>query len=489
MPDIPQYRQRIGATTSDLGPGPSQSAGAEFGLAAELARSAQKIQISHDAWQLADATAKATGELESFRGELTADEDFDTHSQRFIEKAKEVQDKYAGSLRGATARVFRDDFGRISQSNGVQVAIDAQKLKAQKVRTDIGSTLFDLSQLTGTDQETDDAVRAQANLAVDAGAKTGNLSYAERDALLTKFDTDASEAAIRRDMLSDPEGAEVKLAQGAYPKLSGEAQAIWAQRVSSAAYTAQQRRLAEEDRAIRLDGKARKEYADALSKQGDALLSQNKLTPAWIQQHTPNLEPADVRYFYTQLKGGGGDAPRDAMRYSDLRDRAGRGEDVRDDARDALHQGAIRSSDYDRILGEVEGARPGWYKRGSQYIGQMSGYSELNPDPAAAQSKATMLDQWNDWASAHPKSSEREAQVAYQDIVAQNSLVQIAGLPMPKYAAGTRFSFNLEESEKKTVKALQDGLIDKAEFDRQATLLKRWRDATTAPQQPTAGPK
>jgi hypothetical protein len=131
------------------------------------------------------------------------------------------------------------------------VQIGAQKLKAQKVRSEIGNTLFDLSQLTGVDPETDAAVRNQARIAVEGSAKAGNLSFDEKNTLLTKFDTDASEASIRRDMIADPEGAEMKLASGAYPRLSGEAQAIWAQRVSSAAYTAQQRRLAEEDRTLR----------------------------------------------------------------------------------------------------------------------------------------------------------------------------------------------------------------------------------------------
>lgn len=481
MPLIPQLQQRTSASEAGLTPGPRQSAGAELGLASELARSVEKIQISHDAWKLADATAKATGELESFRGTLAADEDYDTHSTRFLEHAREVQDKYADTLRGPSSKVFKDDFGRISQSNGIQVAIDAQKLKAQKVRTEIGNTLFDLSQLTGTDPATDDALRAQARLAVEAGAQTGNLTFSEKDGLLSKFDTDSSEAAIRRDMLADPEGAEVKLAHGAYPRLSGEAQAIWAQRVSSAAYTAQQRRLAEEDRALRLTDKAKKEQANELSKQGDSLLAQNKLTPAWIHEHNDELDPNDVRYFYSKLTGGSGDAPRDSTLYADLRERSGRGEDVRDDARNALHSGQIRVQDYNNILGEVEGARPTWYKRGTEYISTMAGVSDLNPDPAAAATKATMIDQWGDWAAAHPKATETEAQRQYQDIVSHNSLVQMNGLPMPRFASGTRLALDLAATEANTVKAFKGGQIDQAEFDRQAQLLQQWHQVL-APQ-------
>jgi len=481
MPQIPQYQQRTRATSGELGPGPQRSAGGGFMLAAELAKTAEKIQLSKEAWQLADATAKATGELEQIRGQLEADEDFDTHSSRFLEQAQAIREKYGEQLGGVSARAFRDDFERIAQSNAGQVAINAQKLKAQKVRTEIGNTLFDLSQLTGQDPVTDEAIHSQARLAVETGAQNGNLSFAERNALMQKFDTDSSEAAIRRDMLADPELAERRLASGGYPRLSGEAQAIWAQRVSDAAYSAQQRRLATEERDYRMSERAQKERADELSKEGDTLLASNKLTPKWIESHSRELDPADKRYFYSKLTGGAGDGPRDSTRYANLRERAGLGEDVRDEAREALHRGEIRSSDFDRILGEVEGSRPSWYRRGTEYISTMSGVSDLNPDPAAAATKATMLDQWNDWASAHPKASVTEAQTAYQDIVSHNSLVQMNGLPMPKFAVGNRLALDIDSTEAQTAKAFQDGRIDKAQFEREALLLQRWRQAL-APQ-------
>lgn len=483
MPRIREYQQRTSASSAGIPDLRDTTAGGGLAIGAQLAETAQKIQLSNDAWKLADATAKASGELEATRGALEADEDFDTHGTRFLEKAKEISERYAGSLSGPASRAFRQDFDRIAQSNSMQVQIDAQKLKSQKVRTEIGNTLFDLSQLTGTNPEMDDALRSQARLAVESSALAGNLSFAERAGLISKFDTDSSEASIRRDMLADPESAEVKLASGAYPRLSGEAQAIWAQRVSSAAYTQQQRRLADENRQVMLSERAKKEMQDQLSKQGDTLLANNQMTPRWIELHSDDLSPEDKRYFYNKLTGGAGEGPRDSVGYADLRDKAGRGEDIRDEARAALHAGAIRATDYDRLLSEVESERPGWYKRGSSYIGMMSGYSELNPDPTAAQSKATMLDQWGDWAAEHPKASDKEAQIAYQDIVSQNALVQMSGLPMPRFAAGSRLNLNLEETEAATVKAFTEKRIDQAEFQRQAALLAKWR-AATQPQTP-----
>jgi len=478
MPVIPEYQQRTGALGAGLGPGPTGTGGAGLELGAAAAQLALKVRQSSESWRLADSTAKALGELESFRGELAADEDFDTQSTRYLEKAQEIQKRTMESLSNSTiAPIFKQDFERAAQSGAAQVAVEAQKAKAGKVRTDLGNTLFDLSQLTGRDAETDSLLRAQARIAIESNALTGNLTYSERNALLTKFDQDSSEAAIRRDMMIDPDAAAMKLATGQYPHLSGEVQAVWAQRIDSASYTQQQRKLAQEAHEYTLSERAKKEVADAASKEGDQLLRTAHLTPAWIEANRDRLDPQDYRYFSRALNGGD-DTLHDPMLYADLRDRAGRGYDVRAEARVALQRGAIRPSDYDRVVGEVESERPGWYKRGSEYISTMSGYSQLNPTPTAAADKATMLDRWNDWAEAHPKATDREAQIAYQDIVSHNSLVKMNGLPLPKFMVGTRLTPDLQATAKATVEARQKGEIDEAEYARQAQLIKEWRDAT-----------
>lgn len=222
--------------------------------------------------------------------------------------------------------------------------------------------------------------------------------------------------------------------------------------------------------------RAQKEVADSLSKEGDSLLARGGLSSAWIEANRRQLDPADFRYFYNQLNGGGS-GPRNSMLYADLRERAGKGEDVRNDARDALRSGSIQATDYDRLIGEVETNRPSWYKRGSQYISQMSGVSDLNPDPTGAQTKATMLDQWGDWAREHPNAKDGEAQAAYQDIVSHNMLVQIAGLPLPKFLVGSRLSPDIAKTEIETVNAYRSGKLDKQEFERQAAVIQQWRNA------------
>ena len=485
MPAIPQYQQRTQATGL-LGAGPTKdvvgAARIPQGLGelgAQAAETFNAIQVSKNAWQMADTTAKAMGELEQYRGELAADEDYDSHATKYLAKAKEIQNRVAQTtFKGSPVLgVWQKDFERAAQANAVSVQVDAQKLKVGQVQANLGNTLESLSELTGKDPATDEIVRNQANLAIEANAAAGNLSYEQRNQLRNKFVQDSAEAAIRRDMLSNPQAAEAKLASGAYPHLSGEKQAIWAQRLSAAVETEQRKQLMAEERQLRLSDKAKKDAADASAKNGDRLLAQGNMSADWIEAHRDILDKGDYRYFYKAMSGGE-DAPRNPMIYADLRDKAGRGEDIRGDARDALHDGRIRLGDYDRLMNEVEQERPGWYKRGSQYISTMSGVSELNPDPSAAQTKATMLDQWGDWATKNPKASDREAQAAYQDIVSHNMLVQAAGLPLPKYTQGTRLDPHLDETEAATVKAFQSGEIDEATFRREASLLKQWRAAT-----------
>lgn len=484
MPALPTYTQQTRAT-GPLGPGPSSTATDAGQLVNAALQAAQKIEVSKNAWELADATAKSLGELEQYKGELDSDADFDTHSSRYVAKAKEIEQRYTQSFGGtATGRVWREDFRRAAQSGSLEVAARAQVLKAQKVRADLGNTLFDQSQLIGINPQMDEALRSQAKLAIDTSASAGNITPAERLAMYNKFDSDASEAMIRRDMLADPEGAEIKLATGAYPRLSAEAQAIWAQRLSDRSYTEQQRRLAQESHDYTVAERAKKEAEEGAAKKGDELLRSGGLTPTWLAQNREALNEADYRYF-SRAMNGGDDVLHDPLLYADLRDRAGRGEDVRGEARDALRSTRIRPSDYDRIVGEVESERPGWYARGKEYIKTMAAVSQLNPDPAAAQNLGGMINQWDDWVHAHPKASDVEAIRASQDIVSSNALVKISGLPLMKYMKGTRFEPDLQATALATQKAFKDGEINKDEYARQAQLLKQWREALQAQSGPT----
>jgi len=238
--------------------------------------------------------------------------------------------------------------------------------------------------------------------------------------------------------------------------------------------------IADAQRIEMMNERAQKKAAETVSKNGDLLLANGQLTADWIEAHRNTMDPSDYRYFYRAMSGEG-DAPRNPMIYADLRERAGSGADVRDEARSALQRGAIRIGDYNTVLNEVEQERPGWYKRGSQFISTSAAVSDLNPDPAAAQRKARMLDDWNAWATANPKATDQQAQAEYQRVVQEYAIVDQQNFTItkraPRYLVGSRNQPDIDATERQTVKAFKDGQIDQAEFERQAALLKEWRQA------------
>lgn len=219
---------------------------------------------------------------------------------------------------------------------------------------------------------------------------------------------------------------------------------------------------------------------DEYSKRGDELLAAGKLTTEWIRDNRDNLSPQDVRYFLNKATGGG-DGTRDLVTYADLSDRAAAGEDVRRDARDALLRGDILKADFDRVTSMSSGERPGWYKRGAQFIGGSAAVSDLNPDPAAAQRKAQMLDDWDQWAVANPKATDDEARTAYNRIVDEYSIIDrskmVLTMRKPMFLVGGYQAPDLAATKAQTVKAFREERIDRAEFDRQAALIQQWEAA------------
>lgn len=488
MPRIPEIAQTTRVLGVTPGPGPNDNFGERaLGQAStEIARTVEAVKVDEmrQSWQLADATAKSLGELNAFRESLASDDDYDAHGTAFVTKAKEIEERQREAMPSRLYGVWRQDFRRAAREGELQVTIEAQKQKADRVRTDLGSTLLDLSNLIGVSEEQDNIVRAQALLAIDANAAGGNLSYAERAGLIQQFDENAAEAAIRRDMMADPLAAEARLAMGGYPRISGDKAAMWAERLVRASEAEERRRVTDADRAQRRAEHEIKLAGDEASKSGDRLLAEGNLSAAWIESNREVLSPEDYRYFYRVLRdppgGDNANRPADVERYAGLRERAGRGEDVRDEARQSLQRGEIRSSDYDRIISEVESSRPGWRQLGMTYLATISGYSEINPTPGAAQLKAAMLDEFGEWADAHPQATPEEARKMYKSIGDSHQLadraVKVLTLPWPTYGAGSRNAIDLAATAARTKQALDSGEITPDEYRRQAAIWQQWAD-------------
>lgn len=274
---------------------------------------------------------------------------------------------------------------------------------------------------------------------------------------------------------------------------AGRYLAVNATRMPDAAVEQMQRRvILEEEQQYQRQERDRRRAGDEVTKNGDRLYATGTLTPAWIEANRKVLSPEDYRYFYRQLKGEGSSGPSDPILYADLRDKAGRGEDVRIEAREALQRGSIGTSDYDRILGEVEGERPGWYKRGKEFISISSGASDINPDVATAQIKARMINDWDEWVQQNPKATDEEARQASKRIVEEYALVGQEKILLlkrsPLFLKGSRTQPDMDGTAAETVKAFEEGRIDRTEFERQATLIKEWETAIRLSAKPKAKP-
>jgi hypothetical protein len=467
----PTQEARQDFTANQIGPIVSDAAQrlAQVGLQVYEYDRKQKIT------QLSLGTQK---ELQDFQLSLETDRDYDTQPERYRQKVSEITQRVQGSIKDQRlVRAWQVEMAGEVAKGEFEVKRNALKGKVGEQRAVLNQNLDNLAVLAGAGD--DERVRSKGLVALDEAYQAGILSPEELQSRAQKFRSDVVVAGVRREILNDPDLAEQRLLQGDFPDLAGQDRVTWTERAAARADSLRRQRLAEEDRSIRLQDRADRDREKATAKTGDQLVANGGLSAQWVEDNRDNLSPDDFRYFYRKLSGE--DTATDAMVYSALRERAGRGEDVRDEARQALQRNQIKTTDYDRLVGEVEQQRPGWYKRGSQFITTSSAVSDLNPDPAAAQRKAAMLDDWYRWSTENPKATDDQAEREYKRIVKEYGIIDLSNLTLtkraPTYLVGTRNAPDIDASEAATVKAFKDGLMDRPEFERQAKLLAEWRQA------------
>lgn len=451
------------------------------GFARTLGQVADSLQEHDDQFNYARAKSTLlTADVEA-RKELENDQDWETYEKRYTERMSKAREQASGLIRGGRSRSLFDMDAKLDVDRGLQQI----RGKAKEKEISWGRATLDeqLEGLRNSGLQAEDEPSREAHLSamsdlIDGALAKGYIDPVERVNIRQARTVDYAAGWLSMQ----PASAQVELLSNPKAKGSAILKLIPPDKQSALLEQAQRENLANEERAIRLFDRGRKSVADNLSKEGDELMFSGELTPQWIEKNRGAMDPSDVRYFYQKLADGGSDSgPRDALRYVELRDSAGRGVDVRDEAREALRKGQIRVSDYDRIVGEVEQSRPSWYKRGSDYISTSAAVSDLNPDPAAAQRKASMLDDWNDWANSNQKATEQEAQAAYQRIVKEYAIVDYGKMALmkraPQFLAGTRNAPDFDATETATVRAFNEQRITREEFERQAKLIQEWRDA------------
>lgn len=286
----------------------------------------------------------------------------------------------------------------------------------------------------------------------------------------------ATLGAIQRD----PYSAEMELASS-QPQNSYTAMLSPDQRVAlhNEATRVLQERAADSTRLDNLAVRAHKEQAEEIVKQGVLLGEQpGRLTVGWVNQHAALLDHEQVDYLLKKAQGREEVTHSNPQVYGDLVLSKARNENVNDKAYAALLRGDLTTADFSKVV--EKDTQPDWYKRGVQYISTMSGYSELNPNIETAQTKARMVDSWDDWAAAHPTASMKEAQAAYQDLVANAMLIKRTGLPPLRYRVGSDMAPDLSATYKAMVKARDAGELSPEDFTRENQKLLMYQRAHTA---------
>jgi hypothetical protein len=246
--------------------------------------------------------------------------------------------------------------------------------------------------------------------------------------------------------------------------------------------------LATQEHQIVAQEKNQKLASDNLSKQGDQLLASGQLTAKWIESNIRTLEPNEVRYFYKALSGTE-EAATNPKVFADLYLKAAQGQDVREEARTALVDSHdLSRGDFTKIASLVDQERPGWFKRGTQFISGSLDPGQLNPDPDAHRSRELALQDWENWANKHPNATETEAQTmqnhladAYR-IAAPNTIT--LGMPAPMHLVGTRAAPVDEQGKpdpmlnattRRMADALKNGDISVEEAQQEAQLIMLYR--------------
>lgn len=224
------------------------------------------------------------------------------------------------------------------------------------------------------------------------------------------------------------------------------------------------------------------EIADGITKDGIKLDASGKLTSAWIEQNRDNLSPTEYRYFYNELNKPGDEATKSDPRvYAPLLERSLAGEDVTKEAKAALFSGQLSQPDYTKIVEKSEALRPGYVKRGSDYIGASLAVSQLNPDPDAQRSRANALDDWREWASSHPQATDAEARKMYESLADHYRIVPaqktILTMHVPLYLVGDRTNPDLAATAAQTKAKFESGELTREEYARQAQIIMQWQNA------------
>lgn len=434
------------------------------------------LRTSDQINQFATASARSdvlNADIEARRS-LENDPDYQTYEKRYTEAMNKAREAAAKRIPDRISRtVFEQQSGLDFQRGLASVRQAATQREGDVSRSQLDETITAnrSSALLAPDEATRRAFMVATEDAIKGAYEKGYLSAEDATNLQQSWSRSFAESFVGMQPL-DTQLKMLSESKGTIADIIDPAKRV------EMIDRAQRQKLAEEDQAWQMSERARRQMQDAASKDLDFALANGQLTPSWIEANRNRLSADDYRYAYKALEG---ESSTNIDLYADLRERASLGQDIRDEARQALTRRSISRGDYDRLVSEVEASRPNWYKRGSEFIQNSLKPSDVNPDPAAPQRYARALDDWAQWGQENKTATDQQAVTAARQIASEYALARFNQTTLtgriPRYLVGDRANPDIDSTEAATLEAAQRGEIDQAELARQVKLIDEWREA------------
>ena len=522
MPRIRQYTQEVGAggvlpqtrsaTAADFGGGVADALG-DFGHTLDKINA--HIEGARRDTLLSGATAKASQEIQEYAytlqhgtvdedGTIVAPPDPGQHYKLYQDKVEEVRKRYGGTF-GEDAQLrtlFDRDLSKVALQQSFHVrtnAINRQKQMAVAELNDTEDTLADIY------ARGDDFVRKQVieqyRGQVARFAAAGIIDPVDAGKRSDKFMTMAERATAREMIRNDPAQALDAFLKGdVFTRMPPDERMKFTELASQNVERRNRADIAEQERLRRETERKEKEVQQQTYKDAMDLAVSGKLTARWVQSNRDRIAKEDYdNLLKIAVKGGGlggGEGTGNKAVYSDLRIRAGKGEDVRTEATKALAGGSINAQQFSGIVGEVEANSPtaraeNWFRNGRDYIMRSLAPSQINPG-IDREVQARALEDWSQFAAQNPNATAAERERARDSIVNSSRIIQsdqvVTSIPTPRYLVGQKMAPNIGQTVAKTEEEFKAGRMTRTEFDREMRNIRdlnEWakRNAAAKPDQ------
>lgn len=506
MPRIQEYTQQTDASSAGIPAGRSAQAGDTFALGPELGAAvgnvADKLQDAENRQEVADVHTR----LAQARAEWTVNLDERARQTApgdptFAEKFREDFGKYLATMEGGLqTRAGQDAFRRGAGDLSAHFLEKAGVYQAQsigaKAKQDYLVSLDAYRNTLLTDPTQFEGVAKSAGEALnDPNGPYARMSAADREALGIQTRKELALSMVQGVTRLSPDLAIRQLTEGRWDSyLDADKKAALLNSAVNAHESQLRERNAETERLRKERERLDRDTQDATFKDAMDAAAKGRLTIGWIQSNRDKIAKADYDNLIKLAAKGGGltDGEGNKQVYADLRVKAGRGEDVRADAKQALLKGNINAGQFSAITGEVETnsatvRSENWYRTGKDLISRSLAPSQINPG-IDREVQARALDDWQRYSAENPKATPQERDRVLNGIINSSRIVRsddvLTSIPTPAYLTGTKQDPDIAATIRKTKEAFDRGEISQYEYDREGRniqQLNRWKKQNPTP--------